>query len=127
MHKGKPVSDLAFNPFLSKVVEMLENQHLGHEHRINGLGPMLLFPFLPGMHPCHIRKKCIPLYPAFSSTKGSPISVSSVLRVCMSKNSGWWRADIVFDAHRVDAAIFLEKASRCSKTEEKSGKFLRLP
>lgn len=123
MHEGKLVPDLAFNPLLGKVVEMLENQHLGHEHGINGLGPMLLFPFLPGMHPCHIGTKCIPLYPAFSSTKGSPVSVSSVLRVCMSKNSGWWRADIVFDAHRVDAAIFLEKASPCSKTKKKTENF----
>ncbi len=49
------------------------------------------------------------------------------VQIYMSKNSGLWRADIVFDVHRVDAAILLKKASPCSKTEEKSGKFLRLP
>ena len=47
MHTGEPVLGLVFNPFLGKVVAVLENQHLDHEYHINGLSPgvALLFPF----------------------------------------------------------------------------------
>ena len=47
MHTGEPVSGLVFNPFLGKVVAVLENQHLDHEYTSMGLshGVALLFPF----------------------------------------------------------------------------------
>lgn len=46
MHTGEPVSGLVFNPFLGKVVAVLENQHLDHEYHINGLSPGVALLFL---------------------------------------------------------------------------------
>lgn len=36
---------MVFIPFVSKVVEVLENKHLDHEHHINGLSPGVALPY----------------------------------------------------------------------------------
>ena len=88
-HEGEPAAYLVFNPFVGKMVQVLENQHFDQERHINGLSSVVALPFLL-MHPCRSSRKTSQLIQALSFTSGSPIAVNLAVRAQYQQRPDMW-------------------------------------